>query len=220
MEKLEIKHFKAFGTLLTISPTATKKNVLLYGENGSGKSSVYEAIRLAFYRDRLLQGVISAGAEAAQVHAETEHYYGTYSHKLAPETAIPDIEIKVNNTDFKAFSSDDYNCFMLSDADLQCVTQEVEGGAITTYCKRDFDFLWFLENQHVISGVFCRGTNEKQNYRKTFLLRFRNAKVLKFPDIHKSLSKKYNSHRKFNTYPVFKITFPSIRLSLNHRQIA
>lgn len=135
MEKLEIKHFKAFGTLLTISPTATKKNVLLYGENGSGKSSVYEAIRLAFYRDRLLQGVISAGAEAAQVHAETEHYYGTYSHKLAPETAIPDIEIKVNNTDFKAFSSDDYNCFMLSDADLQCVTQEVEGGAITTYCK-------------------------------------------------------------------------------------
>lgn len=135
MEKLEIKHFKAFGSLLTISPTATKKNVLLYGENGSGKSSVYEAIRLAFYRDRLLQGVISAGAEAAQVHAETEHYYGTYSHKLAPGAAIPDIEIKVNNTDFKAFSSADYNCFMLSDADLQCVIQEVEGGAIKTYCK-------------------------------------------------------------------------------------
>lgn len=135
MEKLEIRHFKAFGSLLTISPTATKKNVLLYGENGSGKSSVYEAIRLTFYRDRLLQGVISAGAEAAQVHAETEHYYGTYSHKLAPGTAIPDIEIKVNNTDFKAFSSAGYNCFMLSDADLQCVTQEVEGGAIKTYCK-------------------------------------------------------------------------------------
>ena len=33
------------------------------------------------------------------------------------------------------------------------------------YCKRDFDFLWFLENQHFRSGVSCRGTNEKQNYR-------------------------------------------------------
>lgn len=135
MEKLEIKHFKAFGSLLTISPTATKKNVLLYGENGSGKSSVYEAIRLAFYRDRLLQDIISAGAEPDQVRAETENYYGSYTHKLTPGSVAPDIEVKINNTDFKVFSATDYNCFMLEDADLQSVTQEVEGGVIKTYNK-------------------------------------------------------------------------------------
>lgn len=167
MEKLEIRHFKAFGSLLTISPTAAKKNVLLYGENGSGKSSVYEAIRLTYYRDRLLQSVISVGAEAAQMHAETEHYYGTYAHKRAPGTAVPDIDIKVNNTDFKVFPSADYNCFMLSDADLQYVTQEVEGGVVKAYCKInlkevikkpffpqfDFDHLCANETGNIVNAV-------------------------------------------------------------------
>jgi len=81
------------------------------------------------------------------------------------------------------------------------------------YCKKDFDFLGFLENQHFTKGVSSRGTNEKQKYRKTFLTRFHDAKLQKSPDIRKSLSKKYNSNRKFNTSPSFWITTCSDQLT-------
>lgn len=46
MEKLEINHFKAFGSRIAFILSAQRKNLLLYGENGAGKTSVYEALKL------------------------------------------------------------------------------------------------------------------------------------------------------------------------------
>lgn len=49
MEKIEINKFKAFNTRIALILEPEKKNLLLYGENGSGKSSIFEAIKLIFY---------------------------------------------------------------------------------------------------------------------------------------------------------------------------
>lgn len=51
MNKLYLKNFKAFFNPVEID--FDSKNALIYGENGSGKSSIYEAIRLWFYTNKI-----------------------------------------------------------------------------------------------------------------------------------------------------------------------
>lgn len=46
--KIEIKNFKAFYGTYQIALTKKGKNLLVYGENGSGKSSLYMALKLFF----------------------------------------------------------------------------------------------------------------------------------------------------------------------------
>ena len=46
--KIEIKNFRAFYGTHQIALTKEGKNLLVYGENGSGKSSLYMALKLFF----------------------------------------------------------------------------------------------------------------------------------------------------------------------------
>ena len=63
MKKLYIKSFKAFNQEVVINLVDPKENVLLYGENGAGKSSIFEALKLLFFYNReerkIVEGAIS-----------------------------------------------------------------------------------------------------------------------------------------------------------------
>ncbi|MCK4406470.1 MAG: AAA family ATPase [Bacteroidales bacterium] len=48
IKKIEINHFKGLYGKHEIDLTYKGKNLMLYGENGSGKSSIAKAIRLFF----------------------------------------------------------------------------------------------------------------------------------------------------------------------------
>ncbi|ATA86191.1 hypothetical protein CGC50_02890 [Capnocytophaga gingivalis] len=126
MKKIEINNFKAFNAVLSLTLEATKKNLLLYGENGSGKSSIFEAIKLIFYNDRLLKNIISTGANEEQKESEIEDFYNNYKHKAI---ASP-IDIKINNSDFKSFNISDYHCYMLSHIDISHMSHKIEDGKI------------------------------------------------------------------------------------------
>ena len=54
MKKIEINGFKAFGEPICLDFDREEKSIVLYGENGSGKSSIFDAMLIAFYRHRLL----------------------------------------------------------------------------------------------------------------------------------------------------------------------
>jgi DNA repair exonuclease SbcCD ATPase subunit len=75
MKQLEIKDFKAFKNRIYFELGNPPKNMLLFGENGSGKTSVYEAIKLCFYRDRLLKPHQTIGAPAEQKANEERDFY-------------------------------------------------------------------------------------------------------------------------------------------------
>lgn len=130
MDKIEIKNFKAFGGRLAINPTTAYKNVLIYGENGAGKTSLYEAIMLAFYRDKLLRPHLSVGAPAEQRANEEKDFYNSYNHKTEAGTPEIDFTIKINNGDFKTFNTDTYQCFMVSANDLNYSTHEIQDGKV------------------------------------------------------------------------------------------
>ena len=46
MKELEIAHFKAFDKPFVLSPD--NRNMLIYGENGAGNSSIADALRMVF----------------------------------------------------------------------------------------------------------------------------------------------------------------------------
>lgn len=126
MKKIEINNFKAFNAVLSLTLEATKKNLLLYGENGSGKSSIFEAIKLIFYKDKLLKNIVSTGANEEQKESEIEDFYNNYKHKAI---ASP-IDIKINNSDFKSFNISNYHCYMLSHIDISHMSHKIEDGKI------------------------------------------------------------------------------------------
>lgn len=130
MEKIEINHFKAFGSRIALVPTTAHKNVLIYGENGAGKTSLYEAIVMAFYREKLLKPHISVGAPAAQRANEEKDFYNSYNHKTAAGTPAIDFTIQINNQDFKIFNTNAFQCFTVSMKDLDYVIHEVQGGKV------------------------------------------------------------------------------------------
>ena len=65
MKKLIIKNFKAYQNETTIN--FDNKNFLLYGENGAGKSSIYEALKIIFFYDRVASNIESAETEEEQM---------------------------------------------------------------------------------------------------------------------------------------------------------
>jgi AAA15 family ATPase/GTPase len=54
MKKIAIKNFKAYKhTNKEFEIDLQEKHLLLYGDNGAGKSSLYEALKVAFCKDKL-----------------------------------------------------------------------------------------------------------------------------------------------------------------------
>lgn len=152
MEKIEINKFKAFNTRIALILESEKKNLLLYGENGSGKSSIFEAIKLIFYKERLLNSRISVGASEEQKNAEEESFYNSYRHRSVNSS----IEIKINNSDFHFFDVANYHCYMLSHIDISYISHKIEDGKI-----RNIDIInlrRILENRffpEFDTEVFC-----------------------------------------------------------------
>ena len=56
MDKIELRNFKIFNNRFTLDTTG--KNMLVYGENGAGKSSIYEAIEMFFFHDGKTERII------------------------------------------------------------------------------------------------------------------------------------------------------------------
>lgn len=64
MDNLKINHFKCFDSLVELD-LGGRRNLLLCGENGAGKSSLFEGIKLVYYRDRLLPNTVEIVGPAA-----------------------------------------------------------------------------------------------------------------------------------------------------------
>lgn len=119
MKKVVINHFKAFGSRIALLFGVHRKSLLLYGENGAGKTSVFEAIKLIFFHQRLLKSKITIGATAEQRRAEEESFYQDYQHKSDGHP----IEVTFNDADFKDINRSDYQCFMISNMDVEDISK-------------------------------------------------------------------------------------------------
>lgn len=111
MKSLKLKKFKAFNEEISIS--LDEKNLLLYGENGAGKSSIYEAIKVVFYHQRLESNIVSTTPEDQQ--QKRRDFWSNYNNKIDNLN----FEIQINDLLYSSFSSLNYQVYMISLEELK-----------------------------------------------------------------------------------------------------
>ena len=102
MNTITIRNFKAFRNPITLD--ARGENVLICGENGAGKSSLYEAIRFAYHRE-VLYNTLSLDPSIAEENrmAILADFRNKYNNLLSP--GVP-FSINVDGIDALSFESD------------------------------------------------------------------------------------------------------------------
>lgn len=127
MESLKLNKFKAFNDELSIQ--LDKKNLLLYGENGAGKSSLYESIKVSFYYQKINDKITaSTPEEEQQLRAD---FWSRYNNKITNE----DFGIELNGVPYNSFGVNDYRAYFISFEELK-----IEDGIYLKDLIRKFHF--------------------------------------------------------------------------------
>lgn len=119
MKKLILANFKAFGNDGVEFGRQTNDgkpmNILCYGENGAGKSSVYEAIKYVFHRERIERDRIEPHLTGqARVNAQQQILID-YKNKKSPNN----VAITINNQSYTIFDISDYHVYMIASENLE-----------------------------------------------------------------------------------------------------
>lgn len=163
MKKLEINGFKAFGEPICLDFDTKEKSMVLYGENGSGKSSIYDAMLLAFHRSRLLAKTLTVGATPEQHDNEISDFYFSYRHRpLAGE-----IDIRIDGEPMDKCDTSRTLCFMLDCHAADCHEGrinlgEILGGMIQGVLADDEQIRQFVADNAVRMVDLCNASLEKR----------------------------------------------------------
>lgn len=106
MEVLELKDFKAHCTLKI---EFKNKNYLLYGDNGAGKSSIYEALKIVFYKNKL-EPIQIPTQIPEQYRAKLNEFYNEYNRKGSQDN----FKILINANEIENFPRDQYRVYMIN----------------------------------------------------------------------------------------------------------
>ncbi|WP_305156560.1 AAA family ATPase [uncultured Muribaculum sp.] len=111
IENIKIEKFKGFSSAVEVN-NMKDMNLLIYGENGSGKSSLYEAIRLTMYYNRLYKNAVDGAIDPADEIRRRDNWLT----KLAYAETPPFI-VEINNTTYNTLNTSNVDCYMLSYVD-------------------------------------------------------------------------------------------------------
>ena len=118
MKKLTLKFFKAFaddqaefgGTTNDGKPL----NILCYGENGAGKSSVYEAIKYIFHKRRIENERVPQHLQGVERRNAEQQILIDYKNKTSSNPS----EITINGDPIETFDTSNYHAYMIDGSDL------------------------------------------------------------------------------------------------------
>lgn len=108
MNNIKISSFKAFKDDIEIA-LPNGKNLLLYGENGSGKSSLYMAFKIIFFKDKMLSEINTASTPEEQEQINSD-FWNSYNNKIS----LSNFLIKVNEIDYNSFDTNNYQPFLIT----------------------------------------------------------------------------------------------------------
>ncbi|OJW34084.1 MAG: hypothetical protein BGO54_05285 [Sphingobacteriales bacterium 46-32] len=111
MNKLKLINFKAFEDSLAIA-LDNRKNLLLYGENGAGKSSIYEALKVIFFKARLESQLSALTPE--DLEQKRNELWSSYDNKITSQA----FNLEINDTDHHTFDRTPYQVFLISIEEL------------------------------------------------------------------------------------------------------
>ena len=114
INKLKLEHFKAFREPAEL--VLDGKNVLVYGENGAGKSSLYQALKIIFHRKWIFDSQIAPTVTDPLDRRNAENdVLEQYNYQLTPMT---NFTLEIDNADYKAYTPSGIDVSMISRDDI------------------------------------------------------------------------------------------------------
>ena len=114
INKLKLEHFKAFREPAEL--VLDGKNVLVYGENGAGKSSLYQALKIIFHRKWIFDSQIAPTVTDPLDRRNAENdVLEQYNYQLTPLT---NFTLEIDNADYKAYTPSGIDVSMISRDDI------------------------------------------------------------------------------------------------------
>ena len=110
IQKIILENFKAFHNSVIVD-FKDKSNILIGGENGSGKSTIFEAIKYSFYYDRLISENIANTLVGREREAEIVQFKQNFNHRKYKTT---DFSLLLNETPIETFDKENYLVYLLS----------------------------------------------------------------------------------------------------------
>lgn len=117
MKQLTLENFKAFNGKVVIGDATVEgkpMNILCYGENGSGKSSIYEAIKYVFHKTRIENEKIPAHLQGVQRENAKRQILIDYKNNISADP----VSITVNGDSMSAFDTSNYHVYMINGDNL------------------------------------------------------------------------------------------------------
>lgn len=109
MNTIVIENFKAFHNQATLKTEG--KNILICGENGSGKTSLFEAFRFAYHREMLYNKLYDSSTLAEERRARKADFIGNYNNALEQAKQFT---IRIDGVDSLSFSPIDEVVYCVS----------------------------------------------------------------------------------------------------------
>lgn len=106
---IKLFHFKAFKDEVIFKFEG--KNSLIFGENGSGKTSLFEAFKLLFFYKKLERSKIAQSDTPEDENAKRNQLYESYRN--AYDTSV-DFSIQINGLDYTNLIRDDFRVFLVT----------------------------------------------------------------------------------------------------------
>ncbi len=114
IKHLRLERFKAFRDIAELA--LDEKNVLIYGENGAGKSSLYQALKIIFHKKKIFDKEIAPTIKDPHDRKNAENdVLARYNHQLNP---LADFKLEIDGTDYKTYSTAGYDVSMISRDDI------------------------------------------------------------------------------------------------------
>lgn len=112
---LKLDHFKAFRD--TAELTLDGHNALIFGENGAGKSSLYQALKVIFYRQKIFESRIDATVTDPLVRQNEEN--DILAENNYQQTPLTNFSLEINGDDYKSFATAGYDVSLISQDDIK-----------------------------------------------------------------------------------------------------
>ena len=144
MKKIDISRFKGYKR--GISLNFDEKSTLVFGENGAGKTSLYEAIKIWFFSTQIKNSLVTAG----KTPEEREQAFNDYLNARQNQQEKAPFSIKINGMDNVSEAvRADYSVYMISANELRSETDDIVLGNIIS--KLFFDGIdgSFLQTKHI-----------------------------------------------------------------------
>ena len=116
MKNLYLRDFRAFRDDFTLELKGLQEHALIYGENGAGKSSLFEALKIIFFFDRVDREITTGAVDDADAERRRRQWK---QRNICKMSAVGDFEINLDNESYgSTLDVSQYKVCMLSNGEM------------------------------------------------------------------------------------------------------